>query len=148
MVESHLNCLPMAPCVLIMMSSVVMVIFTISSYKDSWACGSDCSVLNFNIQDRVVHSRQNQLILIPKSKPKSVISNIHHETKFHNSALIASTINIKIQLAEFKFVSSFLHFKPFSITLHDLPKLSLRIIQNFTLPHHSWWIPDSFLVRS
>ena len=20
--------------------------------------------------------------------------------------------------------------------------------QNFTLPHHSWWIPDSFLVRS
>jgi hypothetical protein len=33
--------------------------------------------------------------LIPKSKPKSVVSNIHNETEFRNSALIASKIRNK-----------------------------------------------------
>ena len=47
--------------------------------------------------NRVEHSRRNQPISIPKSKPKSINSNIRNETGFRNSALIASTSGVKIR---------------------------------------------------
>ena len=46
---------------------------------------------------RVEHSRRNRPISIPKSKPKSVNSNICNETEFRNSALIASTSGVEIR---------------------------------------------------